>query len=199
MVANWKVLAGAAVALLLTGYAAGSCGKPSSHDLNAAHDSTSAAVGRLADSERARAALETETRADSLRFAATIDAATQRARAAESRRPQVIDRIVEREAPADTAVARRVAVEVVDSLTEHEIRPLRLALATQDSAYASQGRLLAATDEARLRASEALTAALRERDLLRAARPSWLARNGPRVAIPLAIAGGWYLRGALNR
>ena len=141
--------------------------------------------------------MEEASRADSIRFAAARQAAEDALRIARTSRGATETRIVLREAPADTAAFRRGFQAGRDSTTLYEIRPLLALRVAQDSAYAAQGRLLTAEREARLTAQEGLEAALRERDLLRGARPSWLSRNGPKILLPVAVAGGWYLRGVL--
>lgn len=193
---SWKLLAVAGALLFLAGYAAGTCGKPTSAELEAAEDARKEAVVRAEEEERAREAIEVQAHAETMAALATADSALAIAEAATRRRPTVIDRIVEREAPADTALARRVAEAVKDSLVEHEIRPLLVAVASQDSAFAAQGRLLAAEREARIAAQEALDAALAEVELLRDQRPSWVSRHWEKGAIILAAWGGWKARGA---
>lgn len=196
---NWKLLAVGAVALFLAGYAAGSCGKPTTDQIEAAHDSTLVAVERADESERARAELEVRFRDDSLMSAIRVDALLTEARAASARRPEMITEIVEREAPEDTAVARRVAVAVADSMEVHEIQPRDTAIVALRAAYVSQGALLAAERETRLAAQEGLRRALAERDLLRAERPSWVARNWWKVAIPVVAYGGWRAHAEIQR
>jgi len=198
MIGRLAPIVGAAVALFLAGYAAGTCGKPTNAALEAAHDSTQAAVERAAELERARAEIENQARADSVRFAARADSALTIARAAAARRPTVIDRIVEREAPADTMVARRVAVAVTDSLVEHEIRPRDVALAAKDSALASMGRDLASERATRIAAQQGLERAMVEIGLLRDQRPSWLSRNWEKGAVVLAGYAGWRARGEVE-
>lgn len=188
---NWRVWAPIAAALFVAGYAAGSCGKATTRELEAAHDSTDAAVERAADAEERRGEVEEAARRDSIRFARQADSALAVARAAEARRPTVIDRIVEREAPADTAVARRVAVAVTDSLVVNEIRPRDVALLAKDSAYLALGQVLAAERETRIAAQQALERALVERDLLRDERPSWVARHWKDAAIVGGVVLGW--------
>lgn len=194
---NWKLLAAGAVALFLTGYAAGSCGKPTSAELNAAEDARKEAVVRAEHAESAREAVEIQSRAEIEQARTTADSAVALADSAARRRPTVIDRIVEREAPRDTALARRVAEAVRDSLVVHEIRPLLAATIAQDSAFAAQGRLLAAEREARLATQEALQAALVEIGALRADRPSWVGRHWKDALVIAAAYGGWKARDLL--
>ncbi len=183
---NRKPLALGGFLLFCLGYGAGIYGKPTSEALDAAHDSVGAAVKRAEASEHARAAVELQARQDSTRLAGRADSAMALARAASRRQPQVIDRIVEREAPADTALARRVASTVVDSLTINEIRPRDVALAAKGSAYAVQGGLLRATEAALATERQAGQARAAEIAALRAIRPSWFTAH---VVPFLKVAG----------
>lgn len=188
---DWRALLALAAALFLAGYAAGTCGKPTTRELELARDSTEAAVERAQDAEERRAEVEEQARRDSIAFARTADSALAVADAAERRRPTVIDRIVNREAPADTALARRVAVAVTDSIVSYEVNPLRAALAAAEGAYISQGALLVAERETRIAAQQALERALAEIGALRDERPSWVARHWKDAAIVGGIVLGW--------
>lgn len=185
---NWKTLVAGALACFALGYFAGTAGKPSSDELDAARDSTHAAVARATEAEQAREAVEIGARAAIEQQSHAKDSALGVARAAQARQPTIIDRIVEREAPADTALYRRVASTVVDSLTVTQIRPLYAALAAADSVNRAQGALLGADRDARIAAQTALAASLRQNDLLLKARPSWFARD---VLPLLKIAGAF--------
>ena len=194
---SWKPLAAAAIALFAAGYSAGNCGKFSNAALDAAHDSTAAVHELAIDAEAARILAEIRARSDSLHYAAIADSALAAARAAASRRPRVVERIVER-AGSDSAVVRVAVQEAVDSIVTYEVMPLEAARMAQDSLYAAQAILLRATDEARLRAQEGLQKAIYEIGMLRDARPSWLQQHAAKLAVPAALAAGWYLRGRLQ-
>lgn len=186
-----------ALALFAAGYLAGTCGKPTSAELDAAEDARREAVAHAEEAERARAAVEVQATAEIVEAEVARDSALAVARAAESRRPTVIERVVER-AGADSAVVRIAVEEVVDSLVLHEIGPLRAALVAQEAAFTAQGRLLDAEREARVAAQDGFRAALAEIEVLRGARPGWFERNGTRL---LVIAGpplGWWLRGQVG-
>lgn len=189
---NWKLLAGGAVLCFLLGYGAGTLGKASSSELDAAHDSTHAAVARATEAEQAREAVEVGARAAIIAQTAQKDSALAVARAATARRPGVIDRVVLREAPADTALARRVATVVADSLQVHEIAPRDKAIVAADSVNRSQSLLLVAERTAREAAQEAVRTQSVEIAALRSARPSWLARQAPKMTFVAGGIAGWF-------
>lgn len=116
-------------------------------------------LASLADeSERARETLQVQAHMVELAALHLADSALVLIDAAKKQRPQVIDRIVNREAPADTAVARRVAQAVADSITEHEIKPRDEREAQHLVVIASLRTQLAASDDARVTAQNALAA-----------------------------------------
>ena len=196
---NWKLIAAAAVALFLTGYAAGACGKATSAEIEAARNSTAAAVERAEQAEDARAVVEIQALADILVYETTKDSALTVMRSARIVRLQTENRIVAREPAPDTAAFRRGYQAGRDSTEVYEVRPLLAALASADSVGEATSRLLAAEREARLRAQEGLRVALLEVGLLRDERPNWVARNWWKVAIPTAAYAGWKARQAIAR
>ncbi len=187
-----------ALALFLAGFAAGSCGKASNHEIDVAQDSVRIYQNRADQSEKARIAVAEQEGARTRAALRVADSAVAAARSAGARRPQVLTKIVEREAPEDTAVARRVAVAVSDSLDRTEIRPRDQAIDSLRVLLLSAGRILTATQAS----LEAAQAASGKKDVeikaLRSARPSWLSRNGSKILIPIGVFGGWWLRGQLE-
>lgn len=131
--------------------------------------------------------------------------AEQRSDAAAARRPAVIERVIAA-AGVDSAAVRVAVVEVADSIVQHEVNPLRAALVEatkviteKDAQLAVRDAQIAARDRVQADLETALAASRGETAQLRKALPGWFGRNGVKVLAPVALVGGWILRGAIGR
>lgn len=138
-------------------------------------------------------------------------AAQERAEAAIARAPAKADTIVLAAVSGDTAAVRERVRELLD--VQAEERAGWLGVIRSDSIVIRELRALDATrvealvaadarDAARVAAMDSLTVRAEAAEAALAtslkARPGWLERTGWKVAIPVAIAGGWYARGKLG-